>query len=334
MSQDKNVIERRKFLSLTGKSILGLYASSCFLLSSCDGCKSANKSKIIRLQSPWINDAEFIGYFVAIEKGFYKDEGIDFTYLPGGPEIVADSVLLAGNAEIALTTPDLTINAILKQNAKFKIIGSQFQKSPLGIVSLEKNNITTPLDLKGKTLAVPPANQLTIDAFLKINNIDKKEIKIVPYQYDPGPLLNGEVDATLDFVTNVPYTISEKGGKPTSFLLYDHGFQIFNDTVVVLEDTLSKNRDLLTKWLRASRKGWQENFKNPEKYPGMFINSYFKSTGRTKENEIYYNKAQQPLMESTTGIFSMSEESIQTNIKSLAAVGIEAKREMFVNDLL
>jgi ABC-type nitrate/sulfonate/bicarbonate transport system substrate-binding protein len=334
MEKKENYLNRRQFVTKSGKSILGLYLSASFLLSSCNGCKNKNKSKILRLQLPWINDAEFIGYFVAIENGYYKDEGIDFTYLPGGPEIVSDSVLVAKNAEIALTTPDVTINSMIKEGYKFKIIGTQYQKSPLGIVSLEKNNIKKPTDLVGKTLAVPPANQLTIDAFLKINNIDKKDVRIVPYQYDPGPLLKDEVDATLDFVTNVPFTITEKGGIPTSFLLYDYGFQIFNDTIVVREDTLEDNKELLKKWLKASKKGWEENFKNPEKYTKLFINSHFKGTGRTEANETFYNKAQQPLMETTAGIFSMSEDAINNNIKSLAAVGINAKREMFVNDLI
>jgi ABC-type nitrate/sulfonate/bicarbonate transport system substrate-binding protein len=332
--RNSNEINRRKFISVTGASLAGLYLSTNFLLSSCKGCNSRNKTKTLRLQSPWINDAEFIGYFVAIENGYYKDEGIDFTYLPGGPEIVSDSVLIARNAEIALTTPDVTINSILKQNYKFKIIGAQYQKSPLGIVSLQKNNIVKPTDLIGKTLAVPPANNLTVDAFLKINNINKEDVRIVPYQYDPKPLLDGSVDATLDFVTNVPYTISEKGGKSTSFLLDDYGFQIFNDTVVVWEDTLKENKELLKKWLKASKRGWEENFKNPDKYVTMFMNSYFKGTGRTEANEKFYNRAQQSLMETTSGLFSMSEDAIANNIKSLAAVGINATREMFVNDMI
>jgi hypothetical protein len=59
----------------------------------------------------------------------------------------------------------------------------------------------------------------------------------VPYAYDPTPLIQGEIDASLDFTTNVPYTISQQGVEATSFLLYDFGFTIYNDTVVVTEET-------------------------------------------------------------------------------------------------
>ena len=224
-NRDQVNLRRRLFLSTSAKSLL-----ACSILPysvSLTGCKDKTEEKtnaaarIIRLQSPWINDAEFIGYFIAVENGYYKDVGLNFEYLPGGPEIVADSMLISKRAEIALTTPDVTINAISKEGAPLKIVGTQYQKNPLGIVSLEENNIRVPKDLLGKTLAVPPANHITINAFLKINGIGKDDVRIVPYQYDPTPLLNGEVDATLDFVTNVPFTIQERGGRPTSFLLYD-----------------------------------------------------------------------------------------------------------------
>ena len=189
-------------------------------------------------QASWINDAEFTGYFVAIDQGYYKAEGLDLTYLPGGPDVIPESSLIAGKADLTLTTPDTTVSAIVDQGAKFKIIGTQYQKNPVGIVSLAKNPIKTPADLVGKTLAVPPVNVISVEAMLKINNIDKDKVHIVPYEYDPTPLIKGEIDASLDFTTNVPYTIKQAGEEATSFLLYDFGFTIYNDTVVVTEDTL------------------------------------------------------------------------------------------------
>jgi len=243
-------------------------------------------------------------------------------------------VVIAGRSDLALTTPDATLRAISEGRADLKIIGAQYQKSPLGIVSLEKNNISEPKDLLGKRIAVPPANVVTMDAFLRINSIDKTKVEIVPYQYDPGPLLRGEVDATLDFVTNVPFTIREKGGLPTSFLLYDYGFRIFNDTVAVQTKTLHERRSDLIKWMRASRRGWEENFRNPDAYVKSFSDTWFAGTGRSIENEMYFNTAQRPLIESPTGIFSLSDESIQACIDSLNQIGVKARRDMFDTTIL
>jgi ABC-type nitrate/sulfonate/bicarbonate transport system substrate-binding protein len=317
-------IDRRKFLKL------GAAASAAAAL----GGRAASAASPLTMQAAWINDAEFAGYFVAIDNGYYTAEGLDLTYLPGGPDVIPESTIVAGKADLALTTPDTTVKAIVDQGAKFKIIGAQYQKNPVGIVSLAAKPIKTPQDLVGKTLAVPPVNVISVEAMLKLNNIDKSQVNIVPYAYDPTPLVKGEIDASLDFTTNVPFTIKQAGPEAVSFLLYDAGFTIFNDTVVVTEETLKNKRKELVAWLRASRKGWDENLKDPNLYPPKFADTWFKGTGRTIENEIYFNNAQKPLIETPAGIFSMTDEAIAKNIEALSQVGIKATKDMFDASLL
>lgn len=285
-------------------------------------------------QASWINDAEFAGYFAALDKGYYAAEGLDLTYLSGGPDVIPESSLIAGKADVTLTTPDTTIKAMVEQGAPFKIIGAQYQKNPIGIVSLASNPIKTPQDLIGKTLAVPPVNVISVEAMLKISGVDRGAVNIVPYAYDPTPLIKGEIDASLDFTTNVPFTIQQAGPEATSFLLYDFGYTVFNDTVVVTTDTLAAKRAELVAFLRASRKGWDDALADPATVPPTFADSWFAGTGRSIENEVYFNTAQKPLIEAPGGIFSMSEEAIAANIEALSAVGIIATRDMFDTTLL
>jgi ABC-type nitrate/sulfonate/bicarbonate transport system substrate-binding protein len=313
------------------RHFLGLMAAGAALPLS---TRLAYAATPFTFQASWINDAEFAGYFTAIDKGYYAEEGLDLTYLSGGPDVIPESSLIAGKADLTLTTPDTTIKAIVEQGAPFKIIGAQYQKNPIGIVSLASNPIKTPQDLVGKTLAVPPVNVISVEAMLKISGVDRAAVNIVTYAYDPTPLIKGEIDASLDFTTNVPFTISQQGVEATSFLLYDFGFTIFNDTVVVTTDTLAAKRKEIVSFLRASRKGWEENLKDPAVYPPTFAETWFKGTGRSIENEVFFNMAQKPLIEAPGGIFSMSEESIAANIEALAAVGIIAAREMFDTTLL
>jgi len=318
-------IDRRKFLK---------FGAAAMTAPAVFGARSAFAASPLTMQAAWINDAEFAGYFAAIDNGYYAAEGLDLTYLPGGPDVIPESTIIAGKADLALTTPDTTVKAIAEQGAKFKIIGAQYQKNPIGIVSLASKPINTPKDLIGKTLAVPPVNVISVEAVLKINGIDKSQVNIVPYAYDPTPLVKGEIDASLDFTTNVPYTIKQAGPEATSFLLYDFGFTIFNDTVVVTEETLKTKRKELVSWLRASRKGWEENLKDPNAYPPKFADTWFKGTGRTIENEVFFNNAQKPLIESDAGIFSMTDEAIAKNIEALGQVGIKATKDMFDTSLL
>jgi ABC-type nitrate/sulfonate/bicarbonate transport system substrate-binding protein len=326
-------LSRRHFLrQVTAFSALSVPLAAC---DSDSGAEDNNPSfSSISLQSPWSNDAEFMGYFIAKSNGYYKDEKLNFTYLPGGPDIIADTVLLSGRCDIALTNLDGTVNAIMKSNAPIKVIGAQYQKSPLGIVSLKENNIREPKDLVGKRLAVPAANIETTRAFLKLNNNDPRDVIIRPYQYDPSPLIAGAWDATVDFVTNVPYSIRLQNREPTSFLFYDHGFRMFMDTIVVTENVLKNKRSALIAFLRASQKGWQTNFQDTTKYPALFKDTWFKDTGRAIDNEIFFNNQQKALIENPVGVFAMSEDAITDNIKSLAAIGLNAHRDMFVPDIL
>src|ERR1700728_761853 len=119
---------------------------------------AAGVANSVAMQAAWVNDAEFIGYFVALQNGYYKEQEVDMHYLSGGPDVIPESALLAGKAPIALTVADTTIKAITTQGAKFKIIGAQFQKTPIGVVSLESNPVPNVKALEGKILAVPPVN--------------------------------------------------------------------------------------------------------------------------------------------------------------------------------
>ena len=107
-----------------------------------------------------------------------------------------------------------------------------------------------------------------------------------------------------------------------------------NDVVVVTQDTLKNRRKDLVAFLRASRKGWVENFKDTTAYPPTFKDTWFKGTGRSIENEVFFNGAQKPLMAHPGGVFSMSDDAISACIGALNAVNIKATKAHFDTSLL
>lgn len=310
-------LSRRAFSQLLALSSVGGFA----------GC--TRHSSELSLQAPWINDAEFLGYFVAEQNGYYGKHGVDFKYLSGGPDKIADQVLFAKKAEVALTNPETTVALIVNENAPFKIIGTQYQRSPLGVVSLAESGIRGPHDLIGKRLAVPAANRITVAAFLKANGIQVEQVTLVPYAYDPSVLIDGRCDATVDFVTNVPFVIEQAGKKAASFLFYDHKLKLFMDIVVVREDVLEERRKELVGFLQASRDGWAESFRDSKKYIDSFMSSKFRGTGRTAQNELVFQNNQRPLIENPHGVFHMTDEAIDDCVQSLNAIGLKATKSMF-----
>lgn len=158
-----NPISRRQMLIRASAAGVGLAGLPAFL-AACGGDDSKSSSSgsseatKLSMQAAWVNDAEFMGYFVAMTKGYYTEQGLDLNYLSGGPDVIPESSLLSGVSPLALTTPDSTINAIVNDGAPFVIVGAQYQKNPIGVISLKKNPINSPAELVGKTLAVPASN--------------------------------------------------------------------------------------------------------------------------------------------------------------------------------
>lgn len=289
----------------------------------------------LTMQSAYINNAEFLGYFIGLQNGWYRKAGLDLHYLPGGPDVIPESSLLSGTADLALTTPDTTVNAIVRQGAPFKIIAAQFQKNPMGIISLATNPVRSPADLVGKTMSVSAVSMVLAHAYLKLCGLPHGSVRIVPdSQSDPTALLTGSVDAALGFTTDFPFEVAAHGKKPVVFLLADHGLPLFNDTVVVTDATLKARRPALLEWLRVSRAGWDEDFRDPSIYPARYQHSWLSSAGRPVAYDVFSNTAYKNLMQTPAGIFSMSEKAIAQNIDTLNRLGIRATRDMFDTTLL
>jgi ABC-type nitrate/sulfonate/bicarbonate transport system substrate-binding protein len=302
--------------------------------ASCPVVRPAFAADVITFQANWLNDPEFLGYMIAIDKGYYAAEGLDVTYLPGGPNLIPEGSLLTRKADIALTSMLTTARAIADRGAALKIIGAQYQKSPIGVISLAEKGITSPKDLVGKTIAGPTLSVDQLRALIAVNKLPADQVKIVPYTFDPSPLIRGEVDAVFDFVTQLPFLVEQAAGKKVNtFLAYDFGIPFAIDLVTVSEETLRTKRPQLVKFIRASLKGWEENFQDPKKYPALVHDTWFKGLGSTLQAEEYFNSVQRQLM-NPSGIFRMSPEDISRNLAALATLGVQGKPEMFDMSIL
>jgi ABC-type nitrate/sulfonate/bicarbonate transport system substrate-binding protein len=207
------VTSRRQF----SKTALGLGAGALGLAGALP--RNAAAADELNFQSIWLNDPEFLGYMIAIDKGYYAADGLKVNYFPGGPNLIPEGALLSGKADVALTNAVGLAIAVSQKGAPLKVIGTQFQKSPLGVISLASSNIKEPKDLIGKTVAAPPLSLAIFKACLAVNNVPADKVKVVPFNFDPTPLATGNVDAAVDFVTELPFLSSRRAGRrpPLSF---------------------------------------------------------------------------------------------------------------------
>lgn len=284
----------------------------------------------LTVQLSWIKNEEFSGEFFADSKGYYKDAGFDTVTLVPGPSTGA-AELISGSADVALSDAVSIGSVVASEGAPLKIIGTTYQKNPFTVLSLaDGGNIATPEDLIGKKIGVQDSNSALFKALLAANGIDESELTIVPVQYDPAPLINGEVDGFIAYLTNEAITVAASGVKITNLPFADNGLPFVAETLTVTDDAIAKDREKLKAFLVAEIKGWTDAVKDPAAGAALAVNDYGKDLDLNLENSTAGAtvQAEQLVVSDDTaknGLFTISDALQKETIKSLEGAGITLK---------
>lgn len=222
----------------------------------------------LTLQLKWLPQSQFMGYYVAKAKGYYKEAGIDIELLPGGSDIIPEQQVYNGAANIGITW----VSSLMKyQSVGWDLVhvGQVFQKSAMLLVSKASKGIKSPADLKGKKVGSWfGGNEYEIYALLEANKLDKdKDLKLVQQDFTMNQLLKDEIDAASAMTYNEYGLLLESGLKDSDLNVIDMntaGVAMLEDCLFVKSDWIAKNQDLYVRFLKASIKGWADACANPE----------------------------------------------------------------------
>ncbi|MDJ1113962.1 ABC transporter substrate-binding protein [Microbacterium dauci] len=333
-----------------GGIALALTATAAIALSACasstpEPAGSAEPGEAVdhgsvSIQYSWIKNEEFAGEFYAYDKGYYEDAGFSEVTGIAGPD-TGVAKLLSGTVQFALSDAASVGAAVAEEDAPLKIIGATFQKNPFTILSLaDGGNIATPEDLKGKRIGVQDSNASVFAALLAANGIDESELEIVPVDFDPTPLMNGEVDGFMAYLTNEAITVEMAGFDVTNLAYAENGLPYVAETFTVTDQYLAENPDLIKAFLTAEIKGWADTFTEPiDDTVAMVIEHYNESAaaGDLTFGELDPAKVQagieaQALLISTeeteaNGLFTISDELKKQTLASLATSGWELEAD-------
>ena len=334
---------RRDFLRLAGLGV-GVGAAGV-ALAACGGGGSASAGSsaaasaapgrygTLALQLSWIKNIEFGGEFFADSKGYYKAAGFDSVDLVTGPVDSADALVLAKNVDVGLSAPDATARLVVDQGAPLKIIGSTFQKNPFCILSIQEGKpIRTPQDLVGKKIGIQSGtNQTIFNGFLKANGIDPASIEQVVVQYDPAPVIEGQVDGFMAYLTNEPFAAKSRGKTPVTLSFADNGLPLTAETFTVLQETIEKDRDKLKAFLTAEIKGWNDAVADPAGAAALAVTTYGKDKNLDLADQTEQAKAQNELVVSAdtkaNGLFTLTPALQGQIITALGNIGVGIKAE-------
>jgi NitT/TauT family transport system substrate-binding protein len=215
------------------------------------------------LQLKWVTQAQFAGYYAALDQGYYAAENLDVTIRPGGPDIAPEQVVAGNQAEFGINWL-ANLLSVREQGTPLVNIAQVYTNAGMREISWKESNINSPADLKGKKVGIWFfGNEFTLLATLNKYGIDKdKDVTLVQQPFDMTLLLNKEVDAAAAMTYNELYQVLSAGHKIEELNIIDpnkEGTAMPEDGLFVREDWIkdAKNKDIAARFLRASFKGWE-----------------------------------------------------------------------------
>jgi ABC-type nitrate/sulfonate/bicarbonate transport system substrate-binding protein len=278
-----------------------------------DSDRSGEATDQITTQLTYLLDVTFAGWYLADTEGFLKGERVSSRLLPYGANLPTTSAVVAGRkAEVGLGTIREVIEAN-NQGADLVVFGTQFQKSPGGLVSLATNPVRTIQDVLGKRIGLDPSGKATLDVALDNAGLPH-DYKVVNVSGDPQPLADGQVDAMAVFVTSQPITLDRRGVPNVAVTFHDLGFPSYENVLLARRATVESVGELLARYLRAVIKGWELNRRDLVAGATKTFDLYGADNSLDLAQQTEENKRQMPLMESALtaqkGLFQMSLEDI------------------------
>ncbi|ODT70342.1 MAG: nitrate ABC transporter substrate-binding protein [Pelagibacterium sp. SCN 63-23] len=251
------------------KLITGLMAGTLLL----SGAASALAADALTLQLKWVTQAQFAGYLVAEAKGFYDEEDLDITILPGGPNIAPEQVIAGGGADIIVTWMAAGM-AARESGVPLVNIAQPFKRSGLMMICPTETGITSEADFPGHTLGVWFfGNEYPFFAWMNKIGLatDGSEggVTVLQQSFDIQPMIQGQADCISVMTYNEYGQALDAGYGPDNLTIFNYtemGNDLLEDGLYVMEDTLSDPAkvDAYTRFVKASMKGWAYALENPE----------------------------------------------------------------------
>jgi NitT/TauT family transport system substrate-binding protein len=244
------------------RSIIGFLLSVATLLSATPPSHAAES---VTLRLKWLNQAQFAGYYVAKDKGYYEAAGLDVSIQPGGSDFPAIQMVAGGSEQFGVTGADQVLIARGK-GVPVVAIAVIYRENPFVLFALKKSGITKANEFSGRNigLKIGGSEELIYRSVLKSANVDKASLHEVPVKFDLSPLLTGQVDIWPGYVINEVIAAEEKGFEVSVIKPADYGVRMYADTLFTTERLLKEQPELVKKFVAATIHGWTDAVADPE----------------------------------------------------------------------
>ena len=243
---------------------------------------TAHAADKVTLQLKWVTQAQFAGYYVALDKGFYKDAGLDVTIKAGGPDIAPAQVIAGGGADVVL---DWMPSALASREKGLSLvnIAQPFKSSGMMLTCRKDSGIKAPEDFRGKTLGVWfYGNEYPFLSWMSSLGIptdgSDNGVTVLKQGFNVDPILQGQADCVSTMTYNEYWQIIDAGRSADDLVVFkyeDQGVATLEDGMYVLEDNLADAAfaDKMVRFVAASMRGWKYAEDNSDEAAGIVLDN-------------------------------------------------------------
>ena len=227
----------------------------------------------VTLQLKWVTQAQFAGYYVAADKGFYEEEGLEVEIKPGGPDIAPPQVIAGGGADVIVDWMPSAL-ASREKGVPLVNIAQPFKSSGMMLTCLKETGIQSPEDFRGKTLGVWFfGNEYPFLSWMSQLGIptdgSENGVTVLKQGFNVDPLLQKQADCISTMTYNEYWQVIDAGIVPEDLVVFkyeEQGVSTLEDGLYVLEENLRDEAfvDKMVRFVRASMKGWKYAEANPD----------------------------------------------------------------------
>ncbi|WP_072682565.1 ABC transporter substrate-binding protein [Arcobacter sp. LA11] len=284
---------------------------------------SQNLNKVT-LQLQWLNQFQFAGYYIAKEKGFYKDLGLEVEILPYKSNTDILKNVVSKKVDFATGRTSLLVH----KNNGYEIVAlaAIFQQSPAALL-VTNDKINSPYDLKNKRIMIS-ADAITSASYMAMlfsEGVMSESILIQKHSYNLDDLINGKTDAIASYISNEPHSLKKRGVKYKFFHPKDYGFDFYGDILYTSKQLLKNDPKTVESFTNASLKGWTYAFDNINKTAKIIFEKY-NTQNKTLDELIFEGETLKKLAyDKNKEIGHISEEKFSEIAKVYRVLGLIRK---------
>jgi signal transduction histidine kinase/ABC-type nitrate/sulfonate/bicarbonate transport system substrate-binding protein len=242
--------------------------------------------KKVTLQLSWFNQFQFAGYYIAKEKGFFEELGLDVEIIPFSYGLDIPKSVNDGKIDFAVGRETLILERV--KNPNIVALYAIFQSTPLILLSTKESEINSINDFSNKKImtTIDDASEVSLKAMITSNKIKLDNLTFLKHTHNIDDLLNKNTDVISAYISKSPYTLQKKGVEYNIFDPKKYGFDMYSDMLYTNQNLINSDLNAVLALKKASLKGWEYAYSNIEESVDLILEKY--NSEKLEKDELLY----------------------------------------------